>query len=222
MAYDPPLLSQLSFLLVELSEECLKLSELAAASRIARPSRSVTKDCLSGFKPCKVTLNPPAGCDPLAPWTAEIHPCPPKPLPRSPKQNNSFYDPPECTRPGCKHWRPKGGPCLYDDPCKAHCFNHTPGMKPSLRWESDGCKSLLGCPNSQTRFLHLVNFYPFQLAISTLCKHQFAVFTQIILLSIRNRNVAIHKVGIYAECKCRPLNRNLSSFIGVEKNSIYF
>lgn len=133
MAYNPPSLSQLNFLLVQLSEECLKLSELEALAGISQPSRSATKDCLSGFKPCKVTLNPPPGCDPLAPWTAEIHPCPPKPLPGSPKQNNSFYDPPECTRPGCKHWRPKGGPCLYDDPCKAHCFNHTPGMKPSVR-----------------------------------------------------------------------------------------
>lgn len=32
---------------------------------------------------------------------------------------------------GSKPPNPKDEPCLYDKPCKAHCFNHPPGMKPS-------------------------------------------------------------------------------------------
>ncbi|KRT82871.1 hypothetical protein AMK59_3584 [Oryctes borbonicus] len=90
------------------------------------------KGCPTGFKPCSMRLFPPQCCNPIAPWGATIMPCPPKP----PKPDvSTVLPPPElCTRPGCKHWKPEGGPCLYDDPCKAHCFNHPIGMKPSGRY----------------------------------------------------------------------------------------
>ncbi|XP_063923952.1 keratin-associated protein 9-8-like isoform X1 [Zophobas morio] len=88
-----------------------------------------TAGCPTGFKPCSMKLTPPPCCDPCGVWCAQIQPCPPKP-----KNKNEKYVPGPCTRPCCKHWKPKEGPCLYDDPCKAHCFNHPPGMKPSGRW----------------------------------------------------------------------------------------
>ncbi|RZC40857.1 hypothetical protein BDFB_000360 [Asbolus verrucosus] len=84
--------------------------------------------CPTGFKPCTMKLTPPPCCDPYLPWCAQVQPCPPKPK----KKNKLEFGP--CTRPCCKHWKPKDGPCLYDDPCKAHCFNHPPGMKPSGRF----------------------------------------------------------------------------------------
>ncbi|EFA09789.1 uncharacterized protein LOC661071 isoform X1 [Tribolium castaneum] len=85
--------------------------------------------CPTGFKPCTMKLTPPPGCDPCGIWCAQVQPCPPKP-----KKKSKKYEPGPCTRPCCKHWKPKEGPCLYDDPCKAHCFNHPPGIKPSGRY----------------------------------------------------------------------------------------
>lgn len=83
--------------------------------------------CPTGFKPCTMKLCPPPCCNPLDPWRAQIQPCPPKPR----KKVSNKYTPGPCTRPCCKHWKPKDGPCLYDKPCKAHCFDHPPGIKPS-------------------------------------------------------------------------------------------
>lgn len=90
------------------------------------------KGCPTGFKPCQMRLSPPMCCNPIGVWGAQIMPCASKP---TKPEVSSFLPPPDqCTRPGCKHWKPEGGPCLYDDPCKAHCFNHPPGMKPSGRY----------------------------------------------------------------------------------------
>lgn len=88
--------------------------------------------CPTGFKPCSIQLSPPQCCNPIGTWGARIIPCASKPAKR---EVSTLLPPPECcTRPGCKHWKPEGGPCLYDEPCKAHCFNHPPGMKPSGRY----------------------------------------------------------------------------------------
>lgn len=85
--------------------------------------------CPTGFKPCTMKLTPPPNCDPAGLWIAQVQPCPPKP----PKKVSNVYKSGECKRPGCKHWESKEGPCLYDEPCKAHCFNHPPGMKPKKK-----------------------------------------------------------------------------------------
>lgn len=94
-----------------------------------RKWETVTYDqsCPTGFKLCSMKLSPPPGCHPCGVWCAEIQPCPPKP-----KKKVSRYEPGKCTRPCCKHWKPVDGDCKYDDPCKAHCFNHPPGMKPKV------------------------------------------------------------------------------------------
>ncbi|VEN62400.1 unnamed protein product [Callosobruchus maculatus] len=86
---------------------------------------NVDKGCPTGFKPCTMKLTPPANCHPCGVWCAEIQPCPPK----SKKKSNK-YEPGPCKRPCCKHWKPKDGECQYDLPCKAHCYNHPPGIKP--------------------------------------------------------------------------------------------
>ncbi|XP_045473780.1 uncharacterized protein LOC123680116 isoform X1 [Harmonia axyridis] len=86
--------------------------------------------CPTGFKTCTMRLTPPPCCDPCGTWTAEIQKCPPKPR----KKVSYWYTPGPCTRPCCLHWRPKEGPCLYDAPCKAHCYNHPPGIKPSRKY----------------------------------------------------------------------------------------
>lgn len=83
--------------------------------------------CPTGYKPCQMKLCQPPGCDPLGTWKATVQPCPPKPK----KRVSNQYVPEECTRPCCKHWKPKGGFCLYDKPCKAHCYDHPPGIKPA-------------------------------------------------------------------------------------------
>lgn len=75
------------------------------------------KGCPTGFKPCTMKLTPPPGCHPCGVWCAEIQPCPPKP-----KNNVSGYKPKPCTRPCCKHWKPKNGECKHDGVCKADCF----------------------------------------------------------------------------------------------------
>ncbi|CAH1375587.1 unnamed protein product [Tenebrio molitor] len=85
--------------------------------------------CPTGFKPCTMRLTPPPCCDPCGVWCAQVQPCPPKA-----KKKTNIYQPGPCCRPCCKHWKPKEPPCLYDDPCKADCFNHPPGMKPSGRY----------------------------------------------------------------------------------------
>ncbi|KAJ8976441.1 hypothetical protein NQ317_016060 [Molorchus minor] len=83
------------------------------------------KGCPTGFKPCTMKMTPPPGCHPCGVWCAEIQACPPKPR----KKVSCFYVPGPCTRPCCKHWKPKDGRCIYPKPCKAHCYNHPPGMK---------------------------------------------------------------------------------------------
>ncbi|XP_025835864.1 keratin-associated protein 10-7-like [Agrilus planipennis] len=83
--------------------------------------------CPRGFKPCEMLLTPSNPGDPCALWTAKIYPCKPEPK----KKTDNVYRPGPCCRPGCLHWSPPGGPCLYDCPCKAQCFNHPPGMKPT-------------------------------------------------------------------------------------------
>ncbi|KAK5644512.1 hypothetical protein RI129_005812 [Pyrocoelia pectoralis] len=85
--------------------------------------------CPTGFKPCKMKLCPPPGCHPLDTWQATVQPCPPKNKPRP----SVKYYPGECTRPCCVHWKPKDGVCKYDQPCKAHCYDHPPGIKSSGR-----------------------------------------------------------------------------------------
>lgn len=92
-----------------------------------KPISCCGEGCPTGFKPCNMELRPPPCCDPWGVWCAKIQPCPPKPKVSG---NKNFYDPSPCKRPCCKHWKPED-PCLYDAPCKAHCFNHPPGMKPS-------------------------------------------------------------------------------------------
>ncbi|XP_030762737.1 uncharacterized protein LOC115887446 isoform X1 [Sitophilus oryzae] len=87
------------------------------------------KGCPTGFKPCTMKLSPPNDCHPCGVWCAEVQPCPPKP-----KKKVSRYQPGPCKRPCCKHWKPKDGECQYDDPCKAHCFNHPIGIKPKKRF----------------------------------------------------------------------------------------
>lgn len=96
--------------------------------RDAKRKKSIP-GCPTGFKPCKLKLTAPPNCDPAGIWLAQVQPCPPKPR----KKVSTLYKPGPCKRPGCKHWRPKEGPCLYDEPCKAHCYNHPPGMKPKKR-----------------------------------------------------------------------------------------
>lgn len=90
--------------------------------------------CPTGFKPCTMRLTPPPCCDPCGVWCAQVQPCPPKA-----KKKTNIYQPGPCCRPCCKHWKPKEPPCLYDDPCKADCFNHPPGMKPSGRYPWCSC-----------------------------------------------------------------------------------
>lgn len=85
------------------------------------------KGCPTGFKPCSMKLTPPPGCHPCGVWCAEIQPCPPKP-----KKVSGFYEPKPCTRPCCKHWKPKDGECQYDGICKAHCFEPPPRRKKSV------------------------------------------------------------------------------------------
>lgn len=85
-----------------------------------------TPGCPTGFKPCTMKLVAPPNCDPAGIWMAQVQPCPPKPA----KKVSNVYKPGPCKKPGCKHWKPKDPPCLYDQPCKAHCYNHPPGMKP--------------------------------------------------------------------------------------------
>ncbi|XP_022909634.1 DBF4-type zinc finger-containing protein 2 homolog [Onthophagus taurus] len=96
------------------------------------PRTHYDSGCPTGFKPCQMRLCPPPCCNPIGVWRAQVMPCPP-----GGKKDISvpnLLPPPECcTRPGCKHWKPPGGPCLYEAPCRAHCFNHPPGMKPSGR-----------------------------------------------------------------------------------------
>ncbi|KAK4875224.1 hypothetical protein RN001_011646 [Aquatica leii] len=87
-----------------------------------------SKGCPTGFKPCEMRLCPPPCCNPLGTWTATVMPCPIK---RTVPDNR--YVPGPCTRPCCLHWYPKGGFCKYDAPCKAHCYDHPPGIKPSGR-----------------------------------------------------------------------------------------
>lgn len=81
------------------------------------------KGCPTGFKPCSMKLTPPPGCHPCGVWCAEIQPCPPK------KKVSGPYQPKECNRPCCKHWKPKDGECKYDGVCKAHCFAPPPPPK---------------------------------------------------------------------------------------------
>ncbi|XP_019879257.2 uncharacterized protein LOC109607180 isoform X1 [Aethina tumida] len=83
--------------------------------------------CPTGFKPCSMKMTPPASRHPCDAWCAKIEPCPPKRKKKAEKYNG---DPACCTRPCCKHWQPKEGPCMYDCPCKAHCYNHPVGIKP--------------------------------------------------------------------------------------------
>ncbi|XP_018575818.1 uncharacterized protein LOC108914473 [Anoplophora glabripennis] len=85
------------------------------------------KGCPTGFKPCTMKLCPPPGCHPCGVWCAEIQPCPPKP-----KKVSGPYEPKPCTRPCCKHWKPKDGECKYDGICKAHCFEPPPHRKKSV------------------------------------------------------------------------------------------
>lgn len=95
-----------------------------------KPQQQCCSDgCPTGFKPCEMELCPPPCCDPWGVWCATVQPCPAKPKVSRGKKN--FYVPPAvCRRPCCKHWKGPD-PCLYDAPCKAHCFNHPPGIKPS-------------------------------------------------------------------------------------------
>lgn len=97
--------------------------------------------CPTGFKPCTMKMTPPADCDPAGIWCAQVQPCPPKPL----KKVSNVYNPGPCKRPCCKHWKPKDGPCLYDDPCKAHCYDHPPGIKPSGRYPWNAFFFILYC-----------------------------------------------------------------------------
>lgn len=86
--------------------------------------------CPTGFKPCTMKMTPPYDCDPAGIWKATVLPCPAKPR----KKVSTFYTPGPCTRPCCKHWKPKDPPCKYDDVCKAHCYDHPVGIKPSGRY----------------------------------------------------------------------------------------
>ncbi|KAJ8920049.1 hypothetical protein NQ315_011702 [Exocentrus adspersus] len=61
-------------------------------------------------------INPAVRLSPL-----RCVPCPPKR-----KNVSEVYQPKKCTRPCCKHWKPKDGECKYDGVCKAHCFEPPP------------------------------------------------------------------------------------------------
>lgn len=128
MHSGPTLLSQLQTLLDCLEEEYPKLLQ---QPNVPKARFSTVEKSLSGFKPCRMTFCPPPEDDPLAPWVVEILPCPLKPQ-KTAKIDNAPYDQSECTRPACKHWKPKGGPCLWDAPCKAHCFNYVTGTRTRL------------------------------------------------------------------------------------------
>lgn len=80
--------------------------------------------CPTGFKLCTMKLTPPCDGHPCGVWCAQIQPCPPKPKPKT-----TPYSPGECTRPCCKHWKPKQPPCKYDKPCPAACFDHPLPLK---------------------------------------------------------------------------------------------
>lgn len=94
--------------------------------------------CPTGFKPCEMKLTPPPFCHPLGVWMAQIQPCPPKSgkskedkpsKPKKPKAASSGKATKKAS--ASKSSNVKEEPCLYDKPCKAHCFNHPPGIKPS-------------------------------------------------------------------------------------------
>ncbi|XP_017771774.1 PREDICTED: uncharacterized protein LOC108559137 [Nicrophorus vespilloides] len=108
----------------------------------------VRPDCCT--TPGRFTYNPPDN--------KPVCICPPQPCPRFPpkcvgtynaKRGKNFmavtydnlYCPGRCTRPCCRHVfknsRENYPPCKYDDPCKAHCYDHPVGMKPSGRYPPD-------------------------------------------------------------------------------------
>ncbi|KAF5298015.1 hypothetical protein FQR65_LT09826 [Abscondita terminalis] len=91
-----------------------------------RWKKQVESGCPTGFKPCDMRLCPPPLNHPLGTWTATIMPCPPKPR----LKPSCKYDPFPCTKPGCLHKITRC--CNYNCPCKAHCYNHPPGIKPCL------------------------------------------------------------------------------------------
>ncbi|XP_018326600.1 uncharacterized protein LOC108737904 isoform X2 [Agrilus planipennis] len=84
-----------------------------------------------GIKPCDMKLVPPNPCCEHGNWTVKIFPCPIQM--GTSKVNKEDANDGVC-KVGCKLWKSKEAPCLYDDPCRAHCYNHPPGIKPSGRF----------------------------------------------------------------------------------------
>lgn len=89
--------------------------------------RIVNKHCPTGYKVCTMKLKPPPLNDPCGVWCAKIMPCPPKK-----HKVSNVYRPGCCFRPCCLHWKEKC-PCIWDFPCKAHCYNQYAGQKPRTR-----------------------------------------------------------------------------------------